>query len=235
MQDTKQQWEERLFFLRTCEIFQHFTADELRLVAERAPDRVVKTGEYVFANREEAAAFYLLKKGRVKLVRVSAEGSERIEDILFPCDVFGLFFDEPGVGPREVDLRAEALTDSLVATLERSTLEELIQKSPRAALAITRTLVDRLREAQRRLDRLYFDSSRSRLAKHLVDLAEQHGKPQGDRVVLELPLNQEELGELIGASRVTVNQLLGEFRREAFLESGKGTYTLKLDQLRELV
>jgi CRP/FNR family transcriptional regulator len=235
MQNQQQQWDERTYFLRTCEIFQHFTADELRLVAEKSPDRVIKSGEYVFANREEAAAFYLLKKGRVKLVRVSAEGSERIEDILFPCDVFGLFFDEPGEGPGEVDLRAEALTESLVVTLERSTLEELIQKSPRVALAITQTLVDRLRETQRRLDRLYFDSSRSRLAKHLIDLAQQHGRPVGDRILLELPLNQEEIGELIGASRVTVNQLLGEFKREAVLDREKGTYSLKIDRLRELV
>jgi CRP-like cAMP-binding protein len=235
MQDQTQQWEKRLYFLRTCEIFQGFSPEELRLIAERSPDRIVRPGENVFSNREEAAAFYVLKKGRVKLVRVSPEGNERIEDVLFPCDVFGLFFDEPGEGAGEVDLRAEALTESLVGTMEREMLEEMIQRNPRVALTITRALVDRLREAQRRLDRLYFDSSRQRLAKHLVDLAQQHGQPEGDHVLLELPLNQEELGELIGASRVTVNQLLGEFKREGLLDSKKGTYSLHLESLRQLV
>jgi CRP/FNR family transcriptional regulator len=235
MQDQTQQWDKRLYFLRTCEIFQHFSPEELRFIAERSPDRIVRPGEHVFSNREAAAAFYVLKKGRVKLVRVNPEGNERIEDVLFPCDVFGLFFDEPGEGPSEVDLRAEALTECLVGIMERDTLEEMIQRSPRVALMITRALVDHLREAQRRLDRLYFDSSRQRLAKHLVDLAQEHGRPEGERVILELPLNQEELGELIGASRVTVNQLLGEFKREGWLDSKRSTYSINLDALRGLV
>lgn len=122
--------------------------------------------------------------------------------------------------------------DTVVWSVDRAGFEEMIRKSPSISLAITRTLVDRLRESQRRLDRLYFDSSRSRLAKHLVDLADHHGRRSGDRVLLELPLNQEELGELIGASRVTVNQLLGEFKREGILDSSRGVYSLQIERLR---
>lgn len=233
MQESDSNPDHRLFFMRMCEIFQHLTPDELESVASQAPDRTIKAGHPVFSNREEAHAFYLIKQGKVKLVRVSSDGDERIEDVLFPCDVFGLFFDdEPAGSASEVDLRAEALMDTVVWSVDRAGFEEMIRKSPSISLAITRTLVDRLRESQRRLDRLYFDSSRSRLAKHLVDLADHHGRRSGDRVLLELPLNQEELGELIGASRVTVNQLLGEFKREGMLESSRGVYSLQIERLR---
>ena len=235
MQDPKQPRDQRMYFLRQCEIFQHLTPAELEIVARKAPDRRIRAGECVFSNREQAMAFYVLKKGKVKLVRISAEGNERIEDILYPCDIFGLFFDAPDAETQDVDIRAEALMDSVVCGVDRNAFIEMIRSSPTMALAVTRTLVDQLRETQRRLDRLHFDSSRLRLAKHLLELAEQHGRIEGDHVLLELPLNQEELGELIGASRVTVNQLLGEFKREAVLEVGKGTYALKMDQLRALL
>jgi CRP-like cAMP-binding protein len=79
-------------------------------------------------------------------------------------------------------------------------------------------MAQRMKRVEARVEDLVFRSVRIRVARMLTELAESFGRPDGDRVVIDIPLTQADLATLVGATRQTVNQALGELGREGLVE-----------------
>jgi CRP/FNR family transcriptional regulator len=159
------------------------------------------------------AGLHLLLDGRMKTVRFSEDGRVILLDILDRGDVFGemtLVYEEGGE-----PTYAEALEDVEIETFARFALDGVLRGRSALALGIARLVAARRKRLERRLEAQIFQRVPARLAHLLVELAERFGEPEGEGSVIDIPLSQQDLGNLIGASREIVSLTLSEFRRRA--------------------
>jgi CRP/FNR family cyclic AMP-dependent transcriptional regulator len=147
-------------------------------------------------------------KGTVKVGLLSVDGREAAFEMRGPWEFVGLT-SLCGEGTRSAD--AIALTDSVLLPIPLDLLRELGSRSPRVASELVRSLGARVRREREALTQALFGDVRARLAGRLLQLARLHGRRHEHGVLIDLPLVQQELARMVGATRETVSRTLGDF------------------------
>ncbi|QYJ05855.1 Crp/Fnr family transcriptional regulator [Nocardioides panacisoli] len=168
----------------------------------------LRRGEVLFHEGDAGDRLYIVIEGKVKLGRSSADGRENLLAILGPGQMFGeLSLFDPG--PRSATVTA--VTDSNFASLTHDDLLKWLDGRPMVANSLLGQLASRLRKANDVVADLVFSDVPGRVAKALIDLADRFGRTADDGVHVHHDLTQEELAQLVGASRETVNKALADF------------------------
>jgi CRP/FNR family transcriptional regulator len=190
--------------------------------------RDVTRGHIVFREGDPGDRLFVVLDGKVKISRAAADGRENLLVVLGPGEMFGeLSLFDPG--PRTAT--ATAVTDSRLASLDHDDLRPLLLDRPAVAVHLLQALALRLRRTNEAMADLVFSDVPGRVAKTLLELAEKFGTPEGDATRVRHDLTQEELAQLVGASRETVNKALSEFASRGWLRI-EGRSVLLLDQPR---
>ncbi len=171
-------------------------------------------GEVLFREGEQGDRVYVLTSGKIKLGRSSVDGRENLVAIIGPGEMFGeLSLFDPG--PRSATASAVAQSDLL--SLAHDALHEFLNDRPRVAQSMLGALAQRLRRTNDSLADLVFTDVPGRVAKALLDLSNRFGQPVDKGVRVAHDLTQEELAQLVGASRETVNKALADFASRGWL------------------
>jgi CRP/FNR family transcriptional regulator len=121
-----------------------------------------------------------------------------------------------------------------LARMPQSTLRLWIEAHPEIGEQLLRVLARRLRRTNDSLSDLVFSDVPGRVAKALLDLADRFGRPATDGVLVAHELTQEELAQLVGASRETVNKALAEFVQRGWLRlEARAVVILDMQRLRQ--
>ena len=206
---------EKIWYLKHINIFGDMTEADLSVLDRITYMKDYSRREQVYGQGDPGDVICLLKEGRVKIYKLSAEGKELTLAILEPGEIFGemALVDE---GPR--DTIAEALDDMLLCVIRRRDFEILLRKKPELAMRVTKLIGVRRREIENQLENLVFRSASSRLALLLMSLAEKHGVRDSRGIILNVKLSQQELANLIGTARETTSALLNEFKRLGIID-----------------
>jgi CRP/FNR family transcriptional regulator, cyclic AMP receptor protein len=165
-------------------------------------------GHVIFAEGEPGDRLYIIISGKVKIGRRYPDGRENLLTIMGPPDMFGeLSIFDPG--PRTST--ATAITEVRAVSMDRDALRAWIADRPEIAARLLRVLARRLRRTNSNLTDLIFIDVSGRVAKRLLGLAQRFGTREGGAMRLTHDLTQEELAQLVGATRATVNKALAEF------------------------
>ena len=174
----------------------------------------IKRGEILFNEGDEGNQLYVVTDGKIKLGRTSPDGRENLLAILGPGQMFGeLSLFDPG--PRSAT--ATAVTDCSMKALGHDALLPLVGQHPDVARALLHQLAARLRRTNEVVGDLVFSDVPGRVAKALLDLASRFGRRADDGIHVNHDLTQEELAQLVGASRETVNKALADFAARGWL------------------
>jgi CRP-like cAMP-binding protein len=213
----------------TFPLFASLSLESRTALAEQLHRRSIRRGEKLFSEGEPGDAVYLLLKGKVKIFRTSPDGRENLLIVMGPGDVFGeLSLFDPG--PRTAT--ASAVTNSEVASLDHAEMTRLLEGRPETAALLLRVLARRLRRTNDAMSDLVFTDVPGRVAKALLSLAHQFGTRDESNVLrVEHGLTQEELAQLVGASRETVNKALADFASRGWVRL-KSRTVIVLDQER---
>lgn len=186
-------------------------------------------GQIIFHEGELGDSLYIVLSGKIKLGRRSADGRENLVAIMGPSDQFGeLSVFDPG--PRTAT--AVAVVDSRLARMSKPALQRWITDRPEIAERLLRVLARRLRRTNNMLADLIFTDVPGRVAKQLLQLASRFGSMDGGQLRVTHDLTQEELAQLVGASRETVNKALADFASRGWLRlEGKGVVILDRERL----
>jgi CRP-like cAMP-binding protein len=187
-------------------------------------------GETVFVEGDRGDSLYVILSGKVKLGRSSADGRESLLSVLGPGEMFGeLSLFDPG--PRLTS--ATAVAESELISLGNQDLTAFLDEHPEVAMQMLAGLASRLRRTNEGLSDLVFTDVPGRVAKALLDLANRFGERVDGGVKVAHDLTQEELAQLVGASRETVNKALADFAARGWLVLGAKSVTLiDLERLR---
>jgi CRP/FNR family transcriptional regulator, cyclic AMP receptor protein len=185
-------------------------ADRSALMALGAPLRF-RRGAFIFKSGREGDMVYVVESGRVKVAQHSVGGREMILWFCLPGEVFGLAAS-PRVGPRLVD--AQACTETTVRCIPSGKFHTFLRTHPRVSVELVNLLLCRLYVLCDGLLNLTSESAEGRLASLLIHLRYRYGRPVGDEVCIELALTQQEIADMIGASRQTVSGLLNQMKQK---------------------
>jgi CRP/FNR family transcriptional regulator, cyclic AMP receptor protein len=167
-----------------------------------------------FEQGDSGQRLYMVISGKVKLCRRAGDGRESLFAVVGPSDMFGeLSVFDPG--PRTAS--ATAITDVYAAALDRDVMQAWIADRPVIAERLLRVLARRLRRTDHELSHLIFTDVTGRVAKQLLRLARQFGVQEDGAVRVTHDLTQEELGQLVGSSRETVNKVLSDFCQRGWI------------------
>ena len=184
------------------------------LLANMVSVKIAK-GTILFAEGDGGDQLYVIAEGKLKLGTSSGDGRENLLSILGPGEMFGeLSLFDPG--PRTST--ATAVTDAKLLSLGQEKLLPWLVENPKVALQLLARLAQRLRRTNEAVGDLVFSDVPGRVAKALIDLGERFGKKTDEGLFVHHDLTQEELAQLVGASRETVNKALADFAGRNWLK-----------------
>jgi CRP/FNR family transcriptional regulator, cyclic AMP receptor protein len=210
-------------------LFQGVAPDNAEALAAQFEYVDVPRGAVVFHEGEPGDSLYIVLSGKIKLGRRTADGRESLVAVMGPSDQFGeLSVFDPG--PRTAT--AVAVTDARLARLPKQALRSWISNRPEISEQLLRVLARRLRRTNNMLADLIFTDVPGRVAKQLLQLSQRFGTMDGGHLRVTHDLTQEELAQLVGASRETVNKALADFAQRGWLKlEGKSVLILDRDRL----
>ncbi len=186
------------------------SGEDLRWVAKRVQRRQYRRGDTIFVKDDPGESMFIVEDGAVRIYVPGTQGADLTLAMMRPGEFFG---DLSLLDGRPRSASAEAARKTVLLTLEREDLTERVESRPKAALAILRVIAERLRETDQMASDLAFLDVSGRLARRLLDLAASNGREREDGVLINVTITQEELANMIGVTRESVNRNLGMFRR----------------------
>ena len=172
-------------------------------------------GQVLFSEGDPGDRLYVITSGKVKLGRASGDGRENLLAVLGPGEMFGeLSLFDPG--PRT--MTATAVAETQLFGLKHESLSTILSGRPEVSKSLLAALAQRLRRTNAHLADLVFTDVPGRVAKALLDLSERFGRPVEGGILVSHDLTQEELAQLVGASRETVNKALADFATRGWLK-----------------
>jgi len=202
--------------LAGCELFCAMSTAELRVVTTRAATVHYDRNERIFDEGDPADDLYVVDAGRVAIASRSPDGRESVIALMERGDLFGDMglFDGDG---RSAEARA--LEPSELLRVPYEPIRELLQANPHLLWDIVALLSRRLRTTDSALADAMFLDVPGRTAKRLLELA-------GDQDEFVLPVTQEELAAMVGASRERVNKALSTFVRLGWITQADRRYRI---------
>lgn len=186
----------------------------------------------IFLEGAPCPGFYVVKSGRVKLVRTSRDGKEQIIKILQPGEILGMevFYD----GKRYANT-AVAMEDSELCFIEKGVFFRILGEYPTISRKIIIALSKELNDAYEKIGHMGLKTAREKLAHLLHTLAKDYGVKDNGKVRLNLNLSRLEIAELLGITQETSIRLLKAFKEEGLLEIKRKEIIIRsMERLKEV-
>ncbi|WP_344293321.1 Crp/Fnr family transcriptional regulator [Streptomyces synnematoformans] len=217
----------RTWCMVEVDIFRDLSEAEMDAVGAAAPMRTYAAGEMLHSPSQPCEVLFILKRGRVRIFRVSADGRVLTTAIISPGTIFG---EMTLLGQRMYGNFAEALDDVTVCVMSHADVRTFLLADPRIAARITEILGRRLADLEQRLSDSVFKSVPQRLATTLVTLSSSTDGANtrilpGTRHP-QITLTHEQLAALAGTSRETTTKVLHEFADRGLLRLARGRITV---------
>jgi len=197
--------------LKAVPLFASFPEDQLRMLTTVVTRRSAPRSTTIMAGGDATDSLYIILSGRLKVMMSDAEGKEVILSILAPGEFFGemgLIDDEPRSASVVTIEACELL--SLAKRDFRKSLAENFEM----AMAVMHGLVRRLREADRKIGSLALLDVYGRVARLLLDMAEN---VNGEKIVTKR-LPKQDIAKMIGASREMVSRVMKDLQMGGYIE-----------------
>jgi CRP-like cAMP-binding protein len=201
--------------LAQTELFAALPADQLAELQARVREIRLERGDELFRKGDDAAECFVVVDGRVAISARASDGRESVVAVLGPGQLIGEMplFDG---GPRSADARA--LTPSMLQVVSYGDVRATLEQRPEVLWEVVRLLAARLRVTDDALADAMFLDVPGRTAKRLLEIA-------GTADEFDMPLTQEELAGVVGASRERINRAIATFVKLGWLEvRGRSRY-----------
>lgn len=195
--------------------------------------RFFTRGEVVCRKGDPGDSLFIITDGQVKVVLPSDGSEEVLLGIMEAGDFFGELSLIDGL-PRSATIVATAPTETLI--LQREEFLNCLRTSPDIAIEILQVLSRRLRQTDQFIEDATFLDVAGRLAKKILELAESYGQPTPSGIFIDLRVTQQELANMVGATRESVNKHLRSYRARGIIDIDRQRLrVLKPDELRRRI
>ena len=196
--------------LENVPLFSGLQEEELTTMSRATVAKNFAKHAIIMREGDKTDALYIITSGKVKVVLSTGGGKEVILAMLGKSELFGEMspLDQP---PRSADVVAMEPTQLLV--ISKTDFINCLAHNPQMALKIMQGLIQRLRNADRQIQSLALMNVYGRVARTLLELA----KPEGGRLVVGEKLSQQDLADMIGASREMVSRIFKDLSHSGYI------------------
>lgn len=220
-------------FLARVPLFAGLPRTDLASLAAIMRPRAFKKDEIIFHKGDPGQVMYFIKEGEVRIYMNTEDEQQVSVAILTLGDFFGelaLLDDKPRSSSAVAMERTETLT------MHRVDFTAQVRAHPQIAIAILAVLSSRLRQADEFIENLTFLDVYGRVAKKLLDLAQDYGIETDRGREIRLALTQRDLASLVGATRESVNRVLSLYRERGLIIVDRSRITVvKPNELRRRI
>ena len=203
---------DKIGYLSEIEIFQDLSPREIQEIDRITTISQVQKGKVFYRPEETGEVLFILKKGKVQLYRISAEGKKLVITTLGPGTLFG---EMALLGQQMHNAFAEATDDCHICVMSRTDLERLFLNKPMVALRVLEITGRRLRDAEKRLEDMAFKGIPARLASLLLRVRVEQNSDDIKG------LTHQDLAETVGTYRETATQVLNDLKVQGLIEIGR--------------
>jgi CRP/FNR family transcriptional regulator, cyclic AMP receptor protein len=217
--------------LRRAPLFEALSEQDASALRSGISTVHLNRGERLFSEGDTGDKLYIILSGKIKLTKAAPDGRENLLSVHGPGEMFGelSLFD-----PIPRTSSATAVTNAELAGVAHEDLRSWLTTRPEVAMHLLQALAKRLRRINEVKADLVFTDVPGRVAKALLDLAERFGVQTPAGIQVNHDLTQEELAQLVGASRETVNKALADFAARGWLQlAAKSVLLTDVDRLRK--
>lgn len=193
---------------------------EIDALATRARVEYYPAGREIFAKGSPGRSMIAVLRGSVKIVSPSPTGREVTLNIIHAGEIFGEIAVIDGA---ERSAGAVAMAECELLLLDRRDVLPMFERHPEICMVLMRILCQRLRHTSEQVEDVLFRNLESRLAKALLEIAEDAHRTGGGVATADLHLSQRELATMAGGSRESVNKLLQVWQEAGLIALGRGS------------
>jgi CRP/FNR family transcriptional regulator, global nitrogen regulator len=191
-----------------------FNLEDFEEAGLRVVERRFGPKDIIFTPGDPDDQLYFLLSGTVRLYKIYGDYKEATTALLKDGGVFGKLSLAEG---RWQDVFAEAVTESRVAGIQKTSLERVIKSDPEFALRLFSSLSERLRQSDEVIESLLHREVSTRLATLLMNLSDRFGEEEG--TLIGVRLTHQDLANMIASTREAVSKVMSEFQREGVIET----------------
>ena len=208
---------EKLSLLSEVALFAGLSDADITAIGHATTMTHCVRGQQILSPDDPPDRIHIIKKGRVRVFRMTPDGKQLTLDIFEKGTILG---DMSLLGQdRLPEAYGEAIDDGVICTITPNELRKLIERYPVIGVNIIRNLSRRLQAAERELEAMAYQRVDQRLARKLLDLGQRFGVTTERGTLIQARLTQQELAEMIGTTRETLAHTLGDFRRRGLLDT----------------
>ena len=222
----------KLEIVRKIPFFSGLSENELLEISQKFIEKEFRKREYLFWEGEPADCLYVIKAGKVKVLKHSAEGKEIVLEVLTPGEICGggAMFSES----QYASARAEE--KSKVYCLSKKDFFSLIRTHGNLAQGVITFLGKKLMQVHEMMIGLISEKVEKRMAALLLGLSEKHGSPVPGGVKINLRLTRQDMADFVGTTVETAIRVMSRFKKEGILATDSREIILKdKAKLKELV
>lgn len=208
---------EKLGLLRELELFSGLSEADIEAIGHATTMTHCRPGQVILSPDGPPERIHILKKGRVRVYRMTPDGKQLTLDIYDKGTILG---DMRLLGQDSIpEAYAQTVDAAVICTITPDELRRLIERHPIVGVNIISHLSRRLQEAERELEAMAYQRVGQRLARKLTDLAARFGVQTVRGTLIQARLTQQELAEMIGTTRETLAHTLSDFRNRGLLDT----------------
>ncbi len=210
---------EKLGLLRELELFSGLSEADIEAIGHATTMTHCRPGQVILSPDDPPDRIHILKKGQVRVYRVTPDGRQLTLDLYDKGTILG---DMRLLGQdRLAEGYAEAIDAAVICTISPDELRKLVERYPTIGVNIITFLSRRLQEAERELEAMAYNRVGQRLARKLIDLAQRFGVETVRGTLIKARLTQQELADMIGTTRETLAHTLADFRGRGLLDTAQ--------------
>lgn len=215
---------DKLSLLSQAALFVGIDPGALTDLAQRAGTKKLDAEQALFHKGDPGGELYGVLRGRLRVRGLAPDGRTMVYSYMDPGAIFG---EISVVDQQPRSASVDAAEPSEVLVVHRSHFAAFVREHPQVAINLARLLAARLRRVSDQTEDAFLLAIPARLARRILALGETYGKPAGTGgVQIAIRLPQHELGELVGATRESVNKLLRRWTEQKIISMEQGTLTV---------
>jgi CRP/FNR family transcriptional regulator len=203
--------------------FEKFSPDDIANIEPYFQEYKFEKNQYLFWEGDPATRLYVIKSGRVRLLKASAAGKEMVLEVMVPGQICGggaLFDDQHRDS-------AQAVETSIAYGLSHESYGQLLAKYPQIARGIIKYLGSRLMDAHDVIISLVSSKVESRIASVIVRLCENHGTHTEDGILINIRLTRHDIADIVGSTVETTIRTISKFQKQGLLSTVSGRLLVK--------
>lgn len=213
-----------MFDIKQVTIFSTLSPQEEKEVSRYSLTNTFRKKEAIFSEGDPSEWFYIVKKGKVKITKLSQDGKELILEVISPLEFFGGIAVVRGF---PYPANAVAMEDTEVLKISRKDLMSLMDRFPDLMYCMAMNIGDRIKDSHETLKSIALEKVEARIAALLLKLADKAGEKVPEGIVINMKLTKQDIAEMVGTTVETSIRTMSKLTKSGIVSAKAGNIIIR--------